>query len=356
MKRFLSTLALIAALAGLVWLVWFRSAPSTEEAAGVETEVAVRVGKITRATLRGYVTAYGTVEPQPPGQRLAASARVAPSVPGVIATVSCAEGERVEKGTVLFQLDSRAADVAADKARETAEFAEKALERQRRLLQVEGTSQKILMEAEQAFNAARADLAAARTQQALLRVNAPLSGTVARINVKPGEAVDLTTTLAELVDLDRLVVSAGVPSAELAPLKVGQTAEVLSGKSASPVDGSLVYISPEVDARTGTALVRVSLPPRSDLRPGEFVTVRIVTEEHRDCLAVPVESVVRNSEGAPVIALVQGDRAVQKPVKTGVRDGDLVEVEADGLRADMPVVTEGAYGLPKATRIRVLGE
>ena len=57
-----------------------------------------------------------------------------------------------------------------------------------------------------------------------------------------------------------------------------------------------------------------------------------------------------------MIAVVQNDTAVQKPVKTGLRDGELVEVEAGGLQADMTVVTQGAYALPKETKVRVHGE
>ena len=198
MKKILFAVIALAVLAGLVWLVWFKPAKPGEDEAKVETDVAVHVGKITRATLRAYVTAYGVIEPEFPGERPAASARVAASVPGVVAAVKVAEGQRVEKGTVLFQLDSRAADVAVDKARKAVEFSEKTWERQRKLMQVEGTSQKLLLEAEQALAAARNDLAAAQIQQALLRVEAPLSGTLVRLNVKPGEAVDLTTVLGRV--------------------------------------------------------------------------------------------------------------------------------------------------------------
>jgi RND family efflux transporter MFP subunit len=342
MKKTVFIILFLAAAAGLAWLVWFKPAKPEEAEKKPDTEVPVHVGKIKRVTLRGYVTAYGTVEAEPAGERPAASARVAPSVPGVVTEVKCVEGQRVDKGALLFQLDSRAADVAAA-------FAEKSLERQKKLVQVEGTSQKALQEAEQ-------QLAAVRAQQTLLRVQAPLAGTVVRVNVRPGEAVDLTTTLAEVVDLDRLVVSAQVPSSELAALKTAQPAEVLADKSGPPVLGAVTYISSEVDPKTGTALVRASVPANSGLRPGQFVTLRIVSEEHKDRLAVPVESVVKDAEGSTVIALVQGDKAAQKAVKTGLREGGLIEVEADGLQADMPVVTEGAYGLPKETKIRVLAE
>jgi len=356
MKRVLIVIIVIFALAGLTLLVWSKLIKQGEEEAEVVTEVAVHIGKITRTTLRAYVTAYGMVEPEPPGERPAASALIGPLVPGIVTAVKCVEGQRVEKGATLVQLDSRAADVEVEKASRAVEFAEKTAERQKKLIQVEGTSQKLLQDAEQALTAARNDFAAAKTQQALLRVEAPLTGTVTHLNVKPGEAVDLTTVLAELVDLDRLVVSAKVPSAELARLKVGQPAEVLAEKTAAPVWGSLNYIGSQVDVNTGTAVVRASLPASSALRPGQFVTLRIVSDEHADCLAAPVESVVKDSEGNTVIALVHDDKAVQKPVKVGLRDGDLVEVEAEGLQEDMPVVTDGAYGLPKETKIRKLGK
>ena len=339
MKNIVAILALIVVL-GVVWFVWY--APDVDEVPGPEptTEVAVRVGKITRTTLRAYVTAYGLVAPAPAGANPAASTSIAPSVAGVVVAVDCVEGRPVQKGELLFRLDSRAADVAVD-------FAEKAVERERRLITIEGTSEKALQAAEQ-------QLDAARVQQALLRVESPLAGTVTQVNVKVGEAVDLTTVMAQIVDLDRLVVSAQVPSAELTALETGRPVEVVVADAATVLIGTLSFVSSQVDARTGTAEVRVDLPGGSNLRPGEFATIRIVSAEHPDTLAVPVESVTKDETGASVISIVDGDMAARKVVSTGLRAGGLVEVAADGLQADMPVVTEGAYALPAETRIRVI--
>jgi membrane fusion protein (multidrug efflux system) len=352
-SRPLVALVAIVFLGGLGSLVWWGRGGGGPGDAEVETEVAVHVGKVTRQTVRAWVTAYGVVEPEPPGVRPAAGARVSPATPGVVTAVLCREGQAVERGQILFQLDPRAADVAADKARHALEYARTTLERQRKLMDVEGTSRRQLLEAEQAFAAAQADLKAAQTQQALLRVVAPMAGTVARVAIKAGDGVDLTTTLAEIVNLDRLVVSAGVPSPELGPLRVGQRAEV-QGESMA-LAGSVASIRPEVDDRTGTALVRVSVPAGSGLRPGQLVTVRIASEEREDRLTVPVESVVKDTEGRTVVALVKDGRAVQKPVKAGLREAGRVEVEGEGLAEGLTVVTEGAYALPPQTKVRVLG-
>ena len=339
MKKIILAIVIIG-LVALAWVIWFKPAKHEAEEAKAETLVAVHVGKIERATLRAYVTAYGVVEPEPSGARPAASARVTPTVAGVITAVKCTEGQPVERGAVLVQLDSRLADL-------TVTFATQNMERQQKLVQTGGASQKALLETEQ-------QLRAAQTQRDFLDVRAPLAGVVTRVNVKPGETVDLATTLAEIIDLDRLVVSASVPSAELALLQAGQSVEVRADAATAPIIGTLSYISPQVDPKAGTAPVRVALPANSALRPGQFVTFRIVCAEHKDCLAVPVESVVKTEDGGTVIAVVQDDKATQRLVTVGLRDGDLVEVAAAGLSAGQSVVTEGAYGLPKETKIRAL--
>jgi len=83
MKNIAAILVLIAVLT-VVWFVWY--APDVDDMALPEptTEVAVRVGRITRTSLRAYVTAYGLVAPAPAGANPAASSSIAPSVAGVV--------------------------------------------------------------------------------------------------------------------------------------------------------------------------------------------------------------------------------------------------------------------------------
>jgi membrane fusion protein (multidrug efflux system) len=291
----------------------------------------------------------------------------------------------VEKGATLFTLDSRAADALVAKAEVAVAFAQKNFARKQQMLPAENVSRKLYDEAEQALETARKDLTNAQTQRALLRIDAPLTGTVAAIYSKIGEAVGPNTVLADLIDLDRLVVGIRVPSQEASWLHLGQPVDISAGSllAGSAPDtqakqrGTLLFISPQVDPRTDTVLARISLDIKKPLapggrakrgagvgeseargrgvglRPGQFVSVRIVVEERPARLAVPVESVV-SREGNAVIAVVEGDRARQRPVKTGLRDGDLVEVEGEGLREGMDIVTLGVYGLPVESRIRVV--
>jgi membrane fusion protein (multidrug efflux system) len=335
-----------------------------QEEEQVVTEVPVHVGQITRATLRAYVAAYGMVEPEPATQgKPPASAKVATPVAGVIAEAHCEEGQYVRKGTTLFRLDSRTADVQVAKAKVALEFAQKNFRRKQALMQIENVSRKLFEEAQQQLDAAQKELTSAQTQHSLLQVQAPLSGTVVKINAKPGEAVDLNAVLMELIDLDRLVVNAAVPSTEVSRLQVGQTVDIVEGpvppgnNTASPPmhHGTIAFIGLQIDPKTGAVPVRVKIPAGSTLRPGQFVNVHIVVDERPQRLAAPAESVV-GANGASVIAIVEGDHARQRPVTVGLHDGPLVEIVGDGLREGMTVVTEGAYGLPKDTRVRVLNQ
>jgi membrane fusion protein, multidrug efflux system len=318
----LITILSVAALAGC--------SKSGESAADetTPTVVSVQTGVLKLVTLHRYVTGYGTIEPAPATtEQPAASAQLASPSAGVVTKVNVVEGQQVAKGDVLVELNSGAM---------TVENAQQELTRQKQLYAQQNTSLKNLQSAE--------------AQLALLQVTAPLSGTVARINVKPGQAVDLTTVVAEVMDLNRLAVSAAIPAAEAGDLKPGNLVEILTEPTVTTV---LSFVSPSVDKDNGTILVRALLPAGGALRPGQFVPLRIVTAVHTNCLAAPAESVVTDENGKSVIARINGDEATQTPVQTGLRENDWVEIAGQELNAGDVVVTVGAYGLPEKTKIQV---
>jgi RND family efflux transporter MFP subunit len=325
----------------------------TAEEQAPATEVAVQVAKVQRTSLKHRVTAYGSVQPAPASKdHPPAAVKLSPAVAGIVSEIRAVEGQPVNKGDVLFKLDGRAADAAVLKSQQAVEFATLNLERQRKLIAAEGTSAKQVMESEQALAAANAELAAAKVQQALLGGSSPISGTLVKFEARPGEAADSTTVLAEIVDLDRLVVSLQVPRAEAAALKSGQSASIASGDHR--IESKVIYISPQVNAATDTATVRLEIPKGSGLLHGEFVKADVVIEQHDGVLAVPRDAVYTDYEGQSTLSVVEGDIAKKQIVKTGLRDGDLIEVEGAGIKEGTTVVTLGSYALPEETKVRIL--
>jgi multidrug efflux pump subunit AcrA (membrane-fusion protein) len=322
-------LCVLIVIGGGLYALWHKGVPHRQDERGknLETEVAVHVGKISLTTLRHYLTAYGTVEPEPGvSDKAPASAQIKSPVAAIVGEVNCVEGQRVEKGQTLFTLnDIRNANGSVEQAR--------------------------------------------------LKITAPLSGTVVYVNVRPGEVTDPETLapLVELVDLNRLIVAANVPSSQMPAVKLGQTVEIVPQQSEvhetfdaietaatnpAPValTGTVTLIEDRVDPKTDMGPVDISVPAEARLRPGQFVRVRIITEERRDCLTVPSRSIVKNESGEWVISLVSGKWAVQQPVKVGFREADMVQVHNLMLQPGDVVVTTGAYGLPEKTKIRILND
>ncbi|MGH8023094.1 MAG: efflux RND transporter periplasmic adaptor subunit, partial [Limisphaerales bacterium] len=158
----------------------------------IPTIVSVQVGTLTNVTLHRYISGYATIEAAPAtATEASGGAALATSTPGIIAGINVAAGQRVKKGDVLMELDSSTA---------TFDYAKAELRRQQKLFAQQNTSLK--------------NVEAAAAQLASLEVVAPVSGTVVRLNVRPGQAVDTTTTLAEIIDLDRLAISIKVPLAQ----------------------------------------------------------------------------------------------------------------------------------------------
>jgi RND family efflux transporter MFP subunit len=356
---------LLIILAALYFL-WTERTPQLkpgeqEEAAIGPTDVAVDVGTIRRVTMRGYVTAFGAVQPSPASaNQPAANANITVPSPALVDQVSCYEGQRVDQGQVLFTLDSRAADANIQLRREALTNFQANYDR---LLEASKTSTIPawhLSQAQQQRDSAQSDLDAALTQKKLLTFTSPISGTVVNVRVSAGAVADPAVAAVEVVDLDRLIVEVAVPGSELSAVKPGQSASLTFAANAatqpSAIVSSVVRVDPILDSRTNLGAVDISVPAQSGLWPGEWAQAEIVCQEHPDCLAVPAQSIVRDSMDRPFIGVVSDDghRAVLEPVETGLRDGDLVEVRSPDLREGQTVVTAGSAGLLVRTDIRIL--
>ena len=362
---FLGLVLLLAGALGVYYLFQGNRGETSEEPAEeIATEVNVRVGKISRASLSGYVMAYGNVE-LAVGSSDSPPARIEITAPlaGIISEVKCIEGQQVQQTDVLFRLDSRIAEATVKKDQQAVQFAQQNLARQKELIQSKGTSQKLLQQAEYELAIAKDELARAMTELSLHQVTAPIAGIIVQILARPGQAVDMTSTLAELIDPQRLIIESRVPNAEASMLELGQKVEIETdiGKTGSntetpQVAGNLIFIDSVIDPESDTVLVRSSVPSDAGLRPGQFVKARFVYMEKSNCLVVPEESLVTTVDGRTVIAIVENGKAVQRAVEAGLREKGLVEVQGEGITEGMQVVTEGAYGLPPETKVRIISE
>jgi multidrug efflux system membrane fusion protein len=115
-----------------------------------------------------------------------------------------------------------------------------------------------------------------------------------------------------------------------------------------------VFVAPAVDELTAAVPIRVAAPGAA-LRPGEFLQLHIVADEHADTFVVPEAAVVNGVDG-PGVHVVIGEEAHRVPVTVGFRDRGKVEISGPGIGDGTRIVTTDAYGLPDTVRVKPIVE
>jgi RND family efflux transporter MFP subunit len=159
------------------------------------------------------------------------------------------------------------------------------------------------------------------------------------------------------MDTSSVVARAHIPQEQAALLKVGDKATVvIAGGSGEDdaIEGKVTVVSPALDPNSTTVEVWVQAKnPKGRLRPGTTVRISMLARSVPNSVVIPALAVLTAPDGSSYVMLAgSDDKAHQKTVKTGIRQGEQVQI-LDGLVEGDRVVASGAYGLPDNTKIRV---
>ncbi|MBU6377983.1 MAG: efflux RND transporter periplasmic adaptor subunit [Gammaproteobacteria bacterium] len=271
----------------------------------------------------------------------------------LVAAVRFRDGERVERGAVLVELDS--AQARADLAAAEAALTESKSQYQRatELLPTQALSRSQFdqITATRAANAARVDAARARLEDTVIR--APFGGRVGLRRVSVGSLISPGTVITTLDDTSIIKVDFAVPENNLTALRAGLPVTVSSsvypGRSFA---GRVASIDSRIDADSRSILVRAELPNADGaLKPGMFLNVEL-RREQRLAVVVPEEALVPEQNRQFVYVVADG-KAEKREVRTGLRRPGSVEI-TNGLRAGERIVVEGTVKLRESGPVRDL--
>lgn len=317
----------------------------------VQVAAAVR-GEVVRAS-----TFTGTITP-------AMQVQISAQVPGKVTAVHVQLGDTVKAGQVLVELDAREAQAqllraegGLAQARAALEEAVRTRDRMETLFQAGAVSQQQIdqarsgvQQAEAALRQAEAAVALARTAVENSTVRAPAAGVIAERRVEPGAWAAPGVPLLTLADISRVYVDIQVPEADVARVQPGQTVTVRIPALGKTVTGKIEVLSPVTSAGQKSYPARVVLDnPKGELRGGMFAEVEAATQRQSG-VAVPVDAVLERA-GSKVVYVVEGGRARERRVRTGLRDAERVLVE--GLEAGAQVVVAGQNLLSDGTPVTV---
>jgi len=266
-------------------------------------------------------------------------ATVAAQVAGQIEKNHVDVGDRVTAGQELALIDTTSYEALARqsaanllKAKASATNAAQNLKRIQELQQekIASTSELDLAVAESGKT--QADVTSAEAANAIAqlsldrsRVKAPFSGAVAARIAGVGNYVAVGTPIFRIVKTDPLRLRLDVPERDSAALRVGQGVRVRVEGDTNIHTGQIARVAPALRETDLMLQVEADVPNRGGLRAGLFARAQIVVNEHEPGVSVPANAVVVFA-GLEKVIVVRGNKAMEKNVITGRREGNWVEI------------------------------
>ncbi len=352
------------ALIGVVVLVrglW--TADGAPRAQGQARVVPVEVATAERKPMPVRVESLGNVTP-------IASVAIKARVDTTITAVHFRDGAEVKKGDLLFTLDGRAIEaqiaqtegmVARDHAqlagadRDVARFTDLVAKNATPVVNLDNakTQQDVFRAAIKADEGLLQNL---KVQLSYCTVTAPITGRISAANVKIGNFVRQadTTPMATINQMAPVYVSFTVPQKVLPEIRQALAQETATIEAVIPgeqkrASGQVTMIENTVDAATGMATIRATMPNWDELLwPGTLVTTEL-TLRTEQAVVVP-SNAVQVSQTGNFVFVINDDVAKVQPVKVERTVGNQTVISG-GLNGGETVVTDGQLLLSNGTRV-----
>ncbi len=350
----------------LVAFIWYRHSGSTPQKTGMAPQ-SVGVAKVLTGQMPVTLTELGTVTPT-------ATVTVLPQLSGYLTQVAFTEGQVVQAGQLLAQIDPRPYEINLEqyqgqlaKDQATLAQARSDLTRYQTLARQDSISAQQV--ADQEFLAAQ-DAAAIKIDQANIdtanldlaycRITSPVAGRVGLRLVDPGNYVTSgsTTGIAVVTTVSPTTVIFSVAQTALSPVLERMAAGAALQATAYSQDdstqletGTLSAVDNQVDTSTGMVKLRATFANADGaLFPNEFVNIHLLVNTLTNAVLVPSAAVQTGTPGTYVYA-VNPDHTVSVQVVTvGPTDGTNTVI-TKGLAAGDVVVTDGVDRLTDGAKV-----
>lgn len=249
-------------------------------------------------------------------------------VGGILVKRLYQEGETVKAGQALFQIDPSSYEIALSEARAKAEQASREMKRLKGLIESKAISQKEYDDASSNNAIAQAALRQAELNLAWTTVTAPVAGTTGRAAKSEGNLVTVggDSLLTSIYQLNPMWVRFSLGESDLAKFPGGRvSAKDVSGVKLVQANGAIYgkpgklnFLASNIDTTLGTQALRAEFAnPDSQLLPGQFVRIRLLTGERDGVFLVPQSAVVQTEQGAMVMLADADNKVAPRPVQAG---------------------------------------
>jgi membrane fusion protein (multidrug efflux system) len=281
-------------------------------------------------------------------------ARIYNQVSGRIERLPGFEGDTVEQGQLLLELDDALLRAERDKTQANARQAKLNLQRIQNLHKRQAASKDELERAKTALDVANAELRILQTRLGYTQVRAPFAGVISARLAEPGDVIAEHSHVLSLLDPSSLVVQIQVSELLLPHVRIGDPVAIrIDALGAERFSGKILRIHPALDPDTRQGVVEARLDPvPAGARAGQFARVTLHTAA-APRLLIPFPALQHDREGEFVYRVDAESKAQRTAVRSGLRIGREVEI-LEGLEAGQQVITRGLLGLSSGKKVQVV--
>ncbi len=273
---------------------------------------------------------------------------------GTVTRKMISDGAYVKKGAPICRVDSRDYQNAFNSIQASYKTAMASLKRQQKLFSEKLTTRANLDDIEARVENLKAELENAALALERCTVRSPMTGSVNRVFVEPGQFVNPGDTVAEILRIDPVKVTVGIPESDVtAARRQSMFPVTIDALSSEPFSGRKRFLSKKTETTARLFEMEVAIDnPDGMLLPGMFARVEIVKGSVDNGLAIPLYSVITRNKETFVFVETDGT-AYKRPIRTGIQDGWMVEVP-EGLEPDERVIVVGHRGVHDDQKINVV--
>lgn len=282
---------------------------------------------------------------------------VVAEVAGSVSRIHFEEGQRVEQGDMMVQLDDRIARANLAEQQANRQRAFQDLERAKQLVSRRAISQSEVDSFATTLQAAEGALQRARANLDDHTIRAPFAGVVGLRQIDPGSYLTPGTMITTLDDVTAMDVDFRIPERYLTRMSRGLEVTAFSeswpGRSFS---GEVIQLDSRVDgaSRSLGGRARLVSDESMPLRQGQFLRV-MVTLDERDATLVPEQAIITQGAQSFVFTVNDDSTAKRHPVTLGGQRDGWIEIR-NGLDAPIEVIVNGHGRLGNGDAVNVVDD
>ncbi len=275
-------------------------------------------------------------------------------IDGVIENIYFDEGEEIVKNRKLVDISTKELSLKLKIALADSKLAETNLNRDEKLAKKNLIPNSQLDQTRTFAERALLNKELAKISLNKSLIKSPLKGTVKTRFVKVGEFVRKGDQLAEILEVDRILIKVNIPEQEILQINIGQKVDiVLYILGNKKFEGQVKKIGLEADASNRTFPVEIEVDNRErELRPGMLARVTFTQRVDQDQVVVPRHTIIERVSGR-IVYVVNNGKAFQREVSIGISQREKVQI-LKGLSTGEKLVVEGHTKLTDGEEINIV--